>query len=84
MRNRNAGSKWSICQFGHYHSGMTTDDTLSASELASLQEIAKGIYHYSIPEVDAARLVELCFIYRLLGDLRITTAGRIRAFRDVQ
>ena len=35
---------------------MATDDTLSASELASLQEIAKGIYHYSIPEADAARL----------------------------
>jgi hypothetical protein len=62
---------------------MAPDDTLSASELASLQEIAKGIYHFSIPEADAARLLELRFIYRLLGDLRVTTAGRIRAFRDL-
>jgi len=82
-RNRNSESEWSICRFGNYHFAMAPDDTLSASELASLQEIAKGIYHFAIPEADAARLVELRFIYRLLGDLRVTTAGRIRAFRDV-
>jgi len=62
---------------------MATDERLSASELASLQEIAKGIYRHSIPEVDAARLIELRFIYRLLGDLRMTTAGRVRASKDV-
>jgi hypothetical protein len=65
-----------------YCCAMATDDTLSASELTSLQEIAKGLLHGSIPEADAARLVELRLIYRLLGDLRMTTAGRVRAFRN--
>jgi hypothetical protein len=65
-----------------YCRAMATDDTLSASEFASLQEIAKGLLHGSIPEADAARLVELRFIYRLLGDFRMTTAGRARIFRD--
>ena len=58
---------------------MATNDTLSASELVSLLEISKGFFHGSIPEVDAVRLVELRLIYSLLGDLRITTAGRNRA-----
>jgi hypothetical protein len=61
---------------------MATDDALSASELTSLQEIGKGLGHGSIPETDALRLLELRLIYRLLGDLRVTTAGRVRAFRD--
>ena len=65
-----------------YLTTMAIDNTLSASELASLQEIAKGLSHGSIPEADAVRLVELRLIYRLLGDLRMTSAGRIRAFRD--
>jgi hypothetical protein len=61
---------------------MTTHDTLSASELGSLREVAKGVRHGPIPEADALRLLELRLIYRLLGDLRMTTAGRLRAFGD--
>jgi hypothetical protein len=59
--------------------GMAAVNTLSASELSSLHEIAKGLLHGAIPEADAVRLVELRLIYRLLGDLRMTTAGRILA-----
>ena len=58
------------------------DEALSHSELASLQEIGRGLRHESIPHVDAIRLLELHLIYKLLGDLRITTAGRVRAFGD--
>jgi|SRR5579859_1274323 len=61
---------------------MTTGDILTHSELASLQEIGRGLRHGSIPEADALRLVELRLIYRLLGDLRMTTAGRIRNKND--
>jgi hypothetical protein len=46
---------------------MATDETLSASEMASLQEIANRLLHGSIPETDAVRLIELSLIYGLLG-----------------
>jgi len=58
---------------------MTTHGTLSGSELASLCEVAKGAHHGPIPEADALRLLDLGLVYRLLGDVRVTTAGRIRA-----
>jgi len=62
--------------------GMTTGDILTVSELASLQEIGRGLRHGSIPEADALRLLELRLIYKLLRDLRMTTAGRVRNSRD--
>ena len=61
---------------------MTTHDILSASELDSLREVAKGSRHGPIPEADAMRLLDLRLIYSLFGDLHMTTAGRVRAFRD--
>ena len=61
---------------------MPAGEVLSASEFASLREITRGFGHGAIPETDALRLIELRFIYMLLGDLRITTAGRVRALKD--
>jgi hypothetical protein len=43
----------------------------------SLQEVAKGLYQGTVSEADAQRLLDLKFIYNLLGALRITTAGRV-------
>ena len=51
---------------------------LSPDEFASLQEVAKGFDQRPIPEVDAVRLLELDLIYKLLGLLRMTGAGRAR------
>jgi hypothetical protein len=61
---------------------MTTHDILSASELVSLREVAKGARHGPIPKADALRLLDLRLIYSLFGDLHMTTAGRVRAFRE--
>jgi len=61
------------------YSTYTTE--LSDSEFASLQEIGKGLQHSAIPEGDAVRLLELRLIYKLLGDHRITAAGRARINR---
>jgi hypothetical protein len=51
---------------------------LSTGEFASLQEVAKGFDQTPIPEADALRLLELHLIYKLLGMLRMTGAGRAR------
>lgn len=51
---------------------------LSNSQFASLQEIGKGLIHGPVADSDALRLLELNLIYKLLGSLRITTAGRDR------
>jgi hypothetical protein len=52
--------------------------TLSPAELASLAEMGTGLLHKAIPASHTARLLELALIYGLLGDLRITKAGRLR------
>ena len=57
---------------------MTTEDTLSAAQFASLTEIGRTFLHHTIPREDAALLLERGLIYRLLGSLRITAAGRTR------
>ena len=55
---------------------MAGDESLSASELASLREIGRGPIRRSVPDADEARLVELGMVYRLLGDLQITSYGQ--------
>jgi hypothetical protein len=57
---------------------MRHTSVLSQSEYASLSEVGTGFLHDAIPPEDAARLVGLGFVYKLLGDIRITTAGRLR------
>jgi hypothetical protein len=56
---------------------------LSASEFASLAEVAKGFDHGRIPAADGARLTELRLTYKLLGDDRLTTAGRVRLAQGI-
>jgi hypothetical protein len=51
---------------------------LSTSELASLREVGKGFAHGKIPKNDEKRLLELRLVYMLLGNSRITAAGRRR------
>lgn len=51
---------------------------LSENEFASLAELGKGVLHGPISPQDAARLLELGLAYRLLGNLRMTRAGRAR------
>jgi hypothetical protein len=60
---------------------MSASSNLSVTEFASLREIGRGIGHAGIPESHSLRLMELGLIYRLLGSLHITTAGRIRIAR---
>jgi hypothetical protein len=55
---------------------MAHGDGLSASEMTSLREVGKGLLHGNIPEEHALRLLHLRLIYKMLGDLHITTAGR--------
>lgn len=57
---------------------MTTDDALSAAQFVSLTEVGRTFLHDQIPSEDAALLLERRLIYRLLGSLRITAAGRAR------
>jgi hypothetical protein len=57
---------------------MSDGPALSDTEFASLHEVAKGFHQGFIPPDHAARLVALGLIYRLLGSLRITTAGEAR------
>jgi hypothetical protein len=57
---------------------MSANNTLSALEFASLQEVGSGVAHGTIPESDGLRLMHLRLVYKLLGNLRITTAGRLR------
>jgi hypothetical protein len=60
---------------------MSASSYLSVTEFASLQEVGRGIGHAGIPESHGLRLLDLQLIYRLLGSLHITTAGRVRIAR---
>jgi hypothetical protein len=60
---------------------MASSNYLSVTEFASLQEVGRGIAHDRIPESHGMRLLDLHLIYRLLGSLRITAAGRARISR---
>ena len=57
---------------------MVASVALSISELSSLIEVAKGMDQSAIAEADAQRLLDLGLIYKLIGLLRITRAGRAR------
>jgi len=58
------------------HGGMATQIELSEIELASLREVARGFDQRGIPDNHSRKLIELRLIYKLLGSLRITSAGR--------
>jgi hypothetical protein len=57
---------------------LTTDGVLTAGQFASLAEISRSILHDPIPAEDATLLLDRGLIYRLLGGLRMTAAGRTR------
>jgi len=52
------------------------DEQFSPAEMASLREIAKGVFQRFVPVEHAQRLLAAKLIYVLLGELRITTQGR--------
>jgi hypothetical protein len=60
---------------------MSIGAELTAAEFGSVQEVAKGINQGVIPGEHSVRLLELRLVYKLLGDLRITAAGRTRIER---
>jgi hypothetical protein len=60
---------------------MSASNYLSVTEFASLQEVGRGIGHGGIPESHSMRLMDLRLIYRLLGSLCVTTAGKARIAR---
>jgi hypothetical protein len=57
---------------------MLGESRLSTSEFASLVEVGKGFSHGCIPAADGAKLLEMRLIYKLLGENRLTVAGRMR------
>jgi hypothetical protein len=57
---------------------MDIQSPLSTSEWTSLREVARGPFQEDIPGADAARLLHLRLIYKLLGGLRITSAGKAK------
>jgi hypothetical protein len=60
---------------------MSMSNYLSVTEFASLQEVGRGVGHGGIPESHSLRLTDLRLIYKLLGSLFITTAGKARIAR---
>lgn len=57
---------------------MSASSYLTVTELASLREVAKDFNQGPVPTADALRLLDLNLVYKLLGDLRITSTGRVR------
>jgi hypothetical protein len=57
---------------------MTALADISAAELLSLREIGRSVYHDAVPAAHGQKLVGLGFAFNLLGQLRITKAGRLR------
>ena len=55
---------------------MMTKTALTEPERASLVEVGKGCGHGAILPAHSAKLLALGLIYRLLGEDRITKAGR--------
>ena len=60
---------------------MDIQSPLTISELASLRQVARGVFQDRICAADTERLTRLKLIYILLGDLRITAAGRAKLRR---
>jgi hypothetical protein len=61
--------------------GYSIKTAITSDEFDSLHEVGRGIDHGPILSAHALRLLELRYIYRLLGGLKITTAGRDRLRR---
>jgi hypothetical protein len=57
---------------------MDIQSPLTPTELASLRQVSRGIFQDAISATDTERLLHLKLIYILLGDLRITAAGKAR------
>jgi hypothetical protein len=62
---------------------MLGDSRLSTSEFASLAEVGKGFSHGCIPVADGVKLLEMRLIYKLLGENRLTMAGRTRLAQGI-
>jgi hypothetical protein len=62
---------------------MSGEPRLSVSEFASLGEVAKGVAHGTIPAADGVTLLELRLIYKLIGETRITMAGKARLAQGI-
>jgi hypothetical protein len=60
---------------------MSASHYLSVIEFGSLEEVGSGITHAGIPMNHGRRLMDLGLVYSLLGNLRITTAGKTRIAR---
>ena len=56
---------------------MLANPYLSEAELASLAVVGTGLFHGPISVEHAKHLQDLKLIYSLLGNLRITTAGKM-------
>jgi hypothetical protein len=57
---------------------MSMQSSLTPSELISLKEVSRGPFQAAIPQADGSRLLQLKLVYKMLGELRITMAGRDR------
>jgi hypothetical protein len=56
--------------------GICAGSVTAVEELAALREMGSGPMHAPISSEIADRLVELNFAFRMLGEVRITTAGK--------
>ena len=52
---------------------------LTPEEFASLREVSKGLTQRIIPDAHKTRLLQLGFIKEVLGNLRTTDIGSLRA-----
>jgi hypothetical protein len=57
---------------------MDIQSPLTPTEVGSLRQVSRGVFQEAICGSDTERLLRLKLIYFLLGDLRITAAGRAR------
>ena len=55
---------------------ITSDKQFSAAEMASLHEVAKGVFQQVIPVEHAQHLLDAKLVFKLFGELRITAEGR--------
>jgi hypothetical protein len=63
---------------------MALNIDLSAAEFHSLEELGKGVLHNAIPNAHSVTLIARGFAFKLLGQTRITKAGRARLRSNVQ
>jgi hypothetical protein len=60
---------------------MSASSYLSVAEFASLQAVSRSYNQGAIPVAHSQWLIDLALIFKLLRDLRLTTAGRVRLAR---